>query len=37
VCQLVFDGPICWRSPDAGQSAELIAADLSRIRELAAR
>jgi hypothetical protein len=30
----VIAGPTSWRSPNADQSAELIAADLTRIREL---
>ena len=34
VCELVIAGPTSWRSPNADQSAELIAADLTRIREL---
>jgi hypothetical protein len=34
VCELVVAGPTSWRSPNADQSAELIAADLTRIREL---
>jgi hypothetical protein len=34
VCELVITGPTSWRSPNADQSAELIAADLTRIREL---
>jgi hypothetical protein len=36
VSELLIDGPIPWRSPNADQSAELIADDLTRIRELAA-
>ncbi len=36
ICQLVIDGPTPWRSPSADQSAELIADDLTRIKELAA-
>jgi hypothetical protein len=34
VCELVIAGPTSWRSPNSDQSAELIAADLTRIREL---
>lgn len=34
VCELEIDGPMPWRSPNADQSAELIADDLSRIKEL---
>jgi hypothetical protein len=36
LCELVIAGPTPWRSPNANQSAELIAADLTRIRLLAA-
>jgi hypothetical protein len=34
LCELVIVGPTPWRSPNANQSAELIAADLTRIRQL---
>jgi hypothetical protein len=34
VCELVIAGPTSWRSPNADQGAELIAADLTRIAEL---
>jgi hypothetical protein len=34
VCELVITGPTSWRSPNADQGAELIAADLTRIGEL---
>jgi hypothetical protein len=34
VCELSIDGPTPWRSPNADQSAALIAADLTRIKEL---
>jgi hypothetical protein len=37
VSQLVIDGPTPWRSPSADQSAELMADDLTRIKEMAAR
>ncbi len=36
VSRLCVDGPVPWRSPSAGQGAELIADDLNRVRELAA-
>jgi hypothetical protein len=36
VCELVIAGPMPWRSPNTDSSAELIAADLNRIKELAA-
>jgi hypothetical protein len=36
VCELVINGPVPWRSPNADSSAELIADDLNCIRELAA-
>jgi hypothetical protein len=36
VSELVIDGPVPWRSPNADSSAELIADDLNRIKELAA-
>jgi hypothetical protein len=32
--ELVIAGPTTWRSPNAGQSAELIAADLTCIKEV---
>jgi hypothetical protein len=35
LCELVIAGPTPWRSPNATQSAELIATDLMRIRQLA--
>lgn len=35
VCELSIDGPTPWRSPNADQSAALIAGDLTRIKELA--
>lgn len=35
VCELSIDGPTPWRSPNADGSAALIAADLTRIKELA--
>lgn len=35
VCELVIAGPTLWRSPNADQGAELIADDLTRIKELA--
>ena len=34
VCELVIAGRTSWRSPNSDQSAELVAADLARIREL---
>jgi hypothetical protein len=34
VCGLVIAGPTSWRSPNSDQSAELIAADLTSIRDL---
>jgi hypothetical protein len=34
VCELVIAGPASWRSPNADQSAELIADDLTCIKEL---
>jgi hypothetical protein len=36
VSELVIDGPVPWRSPNADQEAELIADDLNRIKALAA-
>jgi hypothetical protein len=36
VCDLVIDGPLPWRSPNADQEAELIADDLNCIKALAA-
>jgi hypothetical protein len=36
VCEVVIGGPVPWRSPNADSSAELIADDLNRIKELAA-
>lgn len=36
VMELVIDGPVPWRSPNADSSAELIADDLNRIKALAA-
>jgi hypothetical protein len=36
VSELVIDGPVPWRSPNADSSAELIADDLNRIKALAA-
>jgi hypothetical protein len=34
VCELVIAGPTSWRSPNADQGAELIADDLTLIKEL---
>jgi hypothetical protein len=34
MCELVIAGPTSWRSPNSDQSAELIAADLTSIRDL---
>ncbi len=34
ICELVIAGPTLWRSPNADQDAELVAADLTRIKEL---
>jgi hypothetical protein len=36
LCELVIAGPTPWRSPAADQDAELVATDLTRIKELAA-
>jgi len=36
VCELVINGPVQWRSPNADSGAELIADDLNRIKELVA-
>lgn len=36
VSELVIDGPVPWRSPNADSSAELIADDLNRIKAIAA-
>lgn len=35
VSELVIDGPVPWRSPNADSSAELIADDLNRLKALA--
>jgi hypothetical protein len=35
VCELSIDGPTPWRSPNADQGAALVAADLTRVKELA--
>jgi hypothetical protein len=34
LCELVINGPLPWRSPNADSGAELIADDLNRIKEL---
>ena len=36
VSELVIDGPMPWRSPNADPSAELIADDLTQIKDLSA-
>jgi hypothetical protein len=36
VSELVIDGPVPWRSPNADSSAELIADDLNHLKALAA-